>query len=110
MVKGITPRVDNEEVLLKVFDELLLFSQVSSSSRYIDVKNTVVPHVLIDYDEIITLSYPIQLTIHIQTTSGGGLSEFAFNLNWLDANSMWMQLMRINLHSMRIIFVASTDF
>ena len=62
-------------------------------------------HVLIDYDEIIALSYPIQLTIRIQTTSEGGLTEFAFNSNRLNANSVWTQLMRIDSHSMRIIFV-----
>ena len=63
---------------------------------------------LIDYDEIIVLSYPIQLTIRIQTTSEGGLTEFAFNSNRLNANSVWMQLMRIDSHSMRIIFVVWT--
>ena len=66
------------------------------------------PHVLIDYDEIIALSYPIQLTIRIQTTSEGGLTEFAFNSNRLNANSVWTQLMRIDSHSMRIIFVVWT--
>ena len=60
---------------------------------------------LIDYDEIITLSYPIHLTICIQTTSEGGLAEFAFNSNRFNANFVWMQLMRIDLHSMRIIFI-----
>ena len=37
-------------------------------SHVIYVQNTVRPHVLVHYDEIIVLSYPIQLTIHIQTT------------------------------------------
>ena len=60
---------------------------------------------LIDYDEIIMLSYPIHLTIRTQTTSEGGLTEFAFNLNQLNANSMWTQLMRIDSHSMCIIYV-----
>ena len=63
---------------------------------------------LIDYDEIIALSYPIQLTIRIQTTSEGGLTEFAFNSNRLNAHSVWTQLMRIDSHSMRIIFVVWT--
>ena len=62
-------------------------------------QNTVRPHVLIDYDEIIALSYPIQLTIRIHT-SEGGLTEFAFNSNQLNANSVWTQLMRIDVHSM----------
>ena len=82
-----------------------MFSRVSSSSCYIDAQNTVGPQVLIDYDEIIALSNPIQLTIRIQTTSGGGLTEFTFNSNRLDANSVWTQSMRIDSHSMRIIFV-----
>ena len=55
---------------------------------------------LIDYDEIIAFSNPIRLIIRIQTTSEGALTGFAF-----DANSVWTQLMRIDLHSMRIIFV-----
>ena len=63
---------------------------------------------LIDYDEIIALSYPIQLIIRIQTTSEGGLTEFAFNSNRLNANSVWTQLMRIDSHSMRIIFIVWT--
>ena len=63
---------------------------------------------LINYDEIIALSYPIQLTIRIQTTAEGGLTEFAFNSNRLTANSMWTQLMQIDSHSMRIIFVVWT--
>ena len=56
----------------------------------------------------IVLSYPIQLTIRIQTTSEGGLTEFAFNSNRLNVNSVWKQLMRIDSHSMRIIFVVWT--
>ena len=60
---------------------------------------------LADYDEIIVLSHPIQLTIHIQTTSRGGLAQFGFNSNRLDANSVWTRSIRINSHSMRIIFV-----
>ena len=82
-----------------------MFSRVGCSSCYIRAKHTVGPHVLIDYDEIIALSNPIQLTIRIQTTSGGGLTGFAFNSNRLDANSVWTLLMRIDSHSMRIIFV-----
>ena len=72
---------------------------------YVYVQNTVRPHMLIDYDEIIALSYPIQLTIRIKTTSDGGLTEFTFNSNRLNANSVWTQLMRIDLHSMCIIFI-----
>ena len=37
--------------------------------------------------------------IRIQTTSEGGLTEFEFNLDWLNVNSVWIQLMRINSHS-----------
>ena len=54
------------------------------------VQNTVRPHVLIHYDEIIVLSYLIQLTIRIQTIPEGGLTEFG---NRLNANSVCMQLM-----------------
>ena len=62
------------------------------------------PHVLIENDEIITLSFQILLTIRIQTTSESGLAGSGFNSNQLDANSVWMQSIRINSHSMRIIF------
>ena len=51
---------------------------------------------LIDYDKIIMLSHPIQLTIRIQTTSRGGLAQFGFNSNRLNANSMWTRSIRIN--------------
>ena len=54
---------------------------------------TLRSYVLIDYDEIIELPYPIRLIICIQTTSEGGLTEFAFNSNQLNANSVWTQLM-----------------
>ena len=54
---------------------------------------TLRSHVLIDYDEIIELPYQICLIICIQTTSEGGLTEFAFNSNRLNANSVWTQLM-----------------
>ena len=47
------------------------------------------PHVLIENDEIIALSFQILLTIRIQTTSEGGLAGSGFNLNQLDANSVW---------------------
>ena len=50
---------------------------------------------LIDYDEIIALS---QLKIHIQTTSGGGLTGFAFNSNRLDANSINANRFAFNAH------------
>ena len=53
---------------------------------YSYAQNTVRLHVLIDYDEIIMLSHLIQLTIRIQTTSEGGLTEFAFISNRLNAN------------------------
>ena len=86
----------------KSFGELF---RVNVLPRVVYVQNTVRPHVLIDYDKIIVLSYPIQLAIHIQTTSEGGLTEFVFNSNRLNANSVWTQLMRIDLHSMRIIFI-----
>ena len=86
----------------KSFGELF---RVNVLPRVVYAQNTVRPHVLIDYDEIIALSYPIQPTIRIQTTSDGGLTEFAFNSNWLNANYVWTQLMRIDSHSMRIIFV-----
>jgi len=36
--------------------------------------------------------YPIHLTIRIQTTSEGGLTEFASNLNQLNANYVWIQI------------------
>ena len=67
----------------KSFGELF---RVNVLPRIVYAQNTVRPHVLIDYDKIIALSYPIQLTIHIQTTSEGGLIEFAFNSNQLNAN------------------------
>ena len=86
----------------KIFGELF---RVNVLPHVIYAQNTVRPHVLIDYDKIIALSYLIQITIRIQTTSEGGLSEFAFNLNRVNANSMWMQLMQIDSHSMHIIFV-----
>ena len=87
----------------KSFSELFTVNVLPHVVVY--AQNTVRPHVLIDYDEIIALSYPIQLTIRIQTTSEGGLTEFAFNSNRLNANSMWMQLTRIDLYSKCIIFV-----
>ena len=52
-------------------------------------------------DETIESSFPIR----IQTTSGGGLAQFGFNSNRVNANSVWTRSIRINLHSMHIIFV-----
>ena len=62
------------------------------------------PHRLyVQNDDMIVFSNP--LLIRIQTTLEGGFTESAFNSNWLNANFMWMELMQIDLHSMRIIFV-----
>ena len=44
------------------------------------------------------------LAIRTQTTSEGDLTEFKFN--WFNANSVCTQLMRNDLHSMCITFVA----
>ena len=48
------------------------------------------------------------LPIHIQTTSEVGLTKCTFNLNLLNAYSMWTQLMQIDLHSMHIILIMWT--
>ena len=41
----------------------------------------------------------------IHVAHKGGFTESVFNLNRLNVNSVWTQLMQINLHSMRIIFI-----
>ena len=48
-------------------------------------------NVLMNCNEIAALSFPIHLLCN-ETTSGGGLTQFTFNSNWLNLNSMWMQL------------------
>ena len=63
----------------KLHQELLMF--------LLDVLG---PHMLAwSYDKIIALSYPILLAICNQTTSEGGLAQLSFNLNGLNANSVW---------------------
>ena len=56
-------------------------------------QNAIGPYLLMNCDE---------------TTSAGELTEFAFNSNLLNSNSVWTQLMRIDSHSMPIIFVMWT--
>ena len=48
------------------------------------------------------------LAIRIQTTSVGGLAQFAFNANLLNAHSVWMRLIQINVHLICIIFAVWT--
>ena len=51
---------------------------------------------------------PDPLAIRIQTTSEGGLMQFAFNSNSLNAHFVWTQLIRINVNLMHIIFAVWT--